>query len=129
MTPRPAIIAAALAVLIAAPSPAPAPSQKVLELAGRAPGKPQRCIGGQPGLLFTTADSDGHLLLYDDGKTIWANSLEASCGFGAGQTVLPDESASYYCRGDFVRAGNRITLSPFGERCPLGNFTPYRSAK
>jgi hypothetical protein len=129
MTLRTAILSAGLAVFTAASSPPPVASQKITELAGRAPGKPQRCIGGQPGTLFATADSDPHLLLYDDGRTIWTNTLEASCGFEAGQTVIPDESASYYCRGDFVRAGNRITLSPFGQRCSLGNFTPYRSTK
>ncbi len=126
---RTAIVAAGFAVFTAAPSPAPVASQKISELAGRAPGKPQRCVGVQPGMLFTTADWDPHLLIYDDGRTIWANSLEASCGFEPGQTVIPDESSSYYCRGDFVRAGNRITLSPFGQRCSLGNFTPYRSTK
>jgi hypothetical protein len=86
-------------------------------------------VGVQPGALFKTAESDGHFLLYDDSKTVWLTALEASCGFAEGATVIPDESASYYCRGDFVRVGNRTTLSPFGQRCALNNFTPYRSVK
>jgi hypothetical protein len=130
MSPRLALLAAVLAALTAAPSPAPAPAtNQVAELAGRAPGEPQRCVGVRPGALFATADSDPHVLLYDDGKTIWVSPLQASCEFGPGESIIPDETASYYCRGDFVRQGSRIELSPFGKRCVLGNFTPYRTAK
>ena len=129
MRPRAFLLTAAFAILCAAPSPAPIAPQKIAELAGRIAGNPQRCVGVQPGDLFTTADSDGHLLLYDDGKTIWVSTLEASCGFAPGQTVITDESASYFCRGDFVRAGHRTTLSPFGQHCALSNFTPYHKTK
>jgi len=127
MTPRLALVVAALAALAAAPAP-PAAS-KIAELQGRAPGKPQRCVSVTAGQLFSTADSDAHLLLYDDGKTIWASRLDASCSFGTGDSIIPDSPASFYCQGDFVRQGSRIELSPFGRRCALGNFTPYRPAK
>ena len=83
----------------------------------------------EPGALFHTSNSDPHLLLYDDGKTIWASTLDANCGFEPGESVVPDGSASYYCRGDFMRAGNRVTLLPFGRTCALGDFTPYKIAK
>jgi len=116
---------ALLAVMLTA-SAADSPPQ---ELSGRTAGKPQRCVSVQPGTAFFTADSDPHLLLYDDGKTIWASRLEASCGFGPSESIIPDETASYYCKGDLVRQGNRIELSPFGRRCALGNFTPYRVSK
>ena len=106
-----------------------AQDSRVAELTGRTPGKPQRCLGVQPGVLFATADADPHLLIYDDGKTVWANRLASSCEFGPGETIIPDETASYYCKGDFVRQGSRIELSPFGKRCVLGDFTPYRTAK
>src|SRR5262245_10265474 len=99
------------------------------ELNGRTPGKPQRCVSVQPGSGFFTSDSDPHLLIYDDGKTVWASHLDASCGFGPSESIIPDENASYYCKGDFVRQGSRIELSPFGRRCALGNFTPYRVVK
>jgi hypothetical protein len=107
-----------------------APPKPVAELKGRTAGKPQRCVGVEPGVEFNTSDEDPHLLLYDDGKTIWANNLGTGCGFGPSESVIPaGESASFYCRGDFVKAGSRMNLSPFGQRCVLGNFTPYRSAK
>ena len=121
--------ASILAAVLAGLSAAPAPLSQVPELAKRTPGKPQRCISGQSGLLFRTAEADPHLLLYDDGKTIWVSNLDASCGFPPGQTVIPDTFASSYCRGDFVLAGSRETLLPIGRRCVLGDFTPYRSVK
>jgi hypothetical protein len=120
-----AIVAALVTTSAAPPGTPPAP-KPVPELAGRIAGKPQRCIAGEPGLLFRTSDSDGQLLLYDDGKTIWASSLGPDCGFGPSETVIPDASASYYCKGDFVRAGSAITIFP-GRRCVLANFTPWRA--
>lgn len=120
----------ALVLAGAAPSPAPDRSAKTVdELSGLSPGKNQRCVSVQPGNFFTTSQSDPHILLYDDGKTVWASRLDQHCGFEPGQTVIPDTSASYYCHGDFVRAGSRVTLLPFGPTCVLGNFTPYRATK
>ena len=129
MNLRIAFLTAALAGSCAASQPAPTAVPKgVAELAKRTAGKPQRCVTVEPGLLFRVSDADPRLLLYDDGKTISASVLAPGCGFQAGQSVVPDESASYYCRGDFVRAGSRQTLIP-GSRCALGDFTPYRTVK
>jgi hypothetical protein len=122
MKPRIALVIATLACASAAPPQA----KQVAELDGRAPGKPQRCVGVPPGGHFETSSEDPHLLLYDDGKTIWASRLDSSCGFGPAESVIPDTAASYYCQGDFVRQGGRIELSPFGKRCALNRFTPYR---
>jgi hypothetical protein len=127
MKMRIALIAAAFACSSAAPrSPPTASNKQVAELAGRTLGKPQRCINGQSGLVFRTSEADAHLLLYDDGKTIWATNLGPSCGFEPGQTAVPDATASYYCRGDAVQAGSREMVLPFGRHCVLGEFTPYR---
>ena len=129
---RIAILAVALA---GSCTPPPTPSaevaapKKVPELAGLVAGRAQRCISGQSGLMFRTSQEDSHLLLYDDGKTIWASSLGPSCGFEPGSSVVPNEIASYYCNGDFVLAGGSTILLPFGHRCALGDFTAYRSAK
>jgi hypothetical protein len=126
MTPRLALAAAALAAIAATPLAMP----QVAELQGRAPGKPQRCLGMRPGASFATADADPHILIYDDGKTVWANRLDASCNFDPGETIIADQPAAYYCHGDFVRKGSsRVELNPFGRRCALGNFVPYRTAK
>ena len=125
-----ALLIAMLAGSSAAPQPAPkAPHGKVPEeLVGRSPGKTQRCVPFEPGRLFNVSRSDPHVLLYEKGKTIWASKLPDNCSFEAGQTVVPDSNASYYCSGDLVRAGERITLEPFGALCAVGEFTAY-SAK
>ena len=104
-----------------------APRNAVTELTGRTPGKTQRCIPFKPGSLFTVSRSDPHVLLYEDGETFWASRLAAGCGFQAGQTAVPDSNAAYYCSGDLVRTGGRVTLMPFGELCALGKFTAYKN--
>jgi hypothetical protein len=130
MSPRIAILAfALLSAYSASPRPASVAPTKVAELAGRTAGKPQRCLGAQSIQLFTTSASDPHVLLYDDGKTIWVSQLDASCEFGPSETIIPTSAEPYYCRGDFVRQGSRVQLNPFGRSCVLGDFTPYRSAK
>ena len=128
MTPRLAFAFAALAAIVAAPAPPRHPS-KVAELLGRSPGKPQRCLGIPQGTMFTTEVSDPHLLIYDDGKTVWANQLNSTCDFRLGDSIIADEPASYHCHGDFVRQGKPMGLNPFGRRCTLGDFVPYRKAK
>lgn len=131
MNPRIAILAAAFACSSAALPPAtPLAAKLVGELSGRAAGKPQRCVSVEPGAEFSTSDENPHLLLYDDGKAIWASDLAVGCGFGPGEAVVPaGESASFYCKGDFVKTGSRISVSPFGGRCVLGSFTPYRATR
>lgn len=131
MIPRTAILAVAFICTSAAPPPATLRAPRlVAELNGRMAGKPQRCVSVRPGVEFSTSDENPHLLLYDDGKTIWASNLAPGCGFGPSESVIPaGESASFYCKGDFVKAGSRMSVSPFGARCVLGNFTPYRAAK
>src|SRR4051812_31659305 len=110
---------------VSQPAPKVARSNVPEELIGRSAGKTQRCVAFEPGRLFSVSRSDPHLLLYERGKTIWASKLDPTCGFEAGQTVVPDSNASYYCRGDLVRAGERITLEPFGALCAVGDFTAY----
>jgi len=125
MKPR-LTLAAALAVIAAAPLAMP----NIAELQGRVRGKPQRCLGMPAGSSFATADADPHILIYDDGKTVWANRLDASCNFDPGETIIADSPAAYYCHGDFVRQGSsRVELNPFGRRCALGNFVPYKITK
>ena len=118
-----AILAGALAASSAALT-AP-PSGQPAELAGRTAGKAKRCIAVDPRQLFIVSRSDPHVLLYEHGDKIWATRLDASCGFEAGRTVVPDTMAHQQCKGDLVRMGGRITLIPFGELCMLGDFTPY----
>ena len=120
-----ALLAAILAGA-AAPQLAPVTGGKgPPELAGRTPGKKQRCLPAPPNMSFAVSEADPHLLMYDDGKTVWVNNLGPSCGFPDSGFVRPDASASYYCKGDFVRAPGALGVLP-GPHCVLGDFVPYR---
>lgn len=107
-----------------APEPVAAPKQKMSELAGRTEGKSQRCLPGPRDVLFRVSDSDPNALVFDDGKTIWVSHMAANCQYEPGRTVIPDTLAAYYCSGDMVREGGRVTLMP-SRYCALGSFTPY----
>jgi hypothetical protein len=107
-----------------APEPVAAPPQKVSELAGRTEGKTQRCLPGPRGVLFRVSGSDPNALIFDDGKRIWVSRMAANCQYEPGRTVVPDTLAAYYCSGDMVREGRRVTLTP-SRYCALGSFTSY----
>jgi hypothetical protein len=107
-----------------APEQVAAPPKKMSELAGRTEGKTQRCLPGPRGVLFRVSDSDPNALIFDDGKRIWVSHMAANCQYEPGQTVIPDTLAAYYCSGDMVREGGRVTLAP-SRYCALGSFTPY----
>jgi hypothetical protein len=131
MQKRIAIIVAAISSIAAGPTPLPAPAQpqsQIADLQGRVAGKRQNCVSAQGDMLFHTSDQAPNLLLWDDGKTVWVSDLGKSCGIEGGESVIPDTQASYYCKGDFVRVGDRISILP-GRHCALGDFTPWRTTK
>ena len=78
-------------------------------------------IIGSPELI--AADSDRHMLLYGNGRTIWANRL-GQCTFGSDDVLVTEPMGSYYCRGDLVRSFDRLSRIP-GPACVLGEFVPY----
>ena len=107
----------------AAPQAAPS-SQQPSELAGRTAGAPQDCVSiSQTGSL-RVSENDRHTLLYDSGRTIWANSL-GQCGFSDDDVLVTEVTGSYYCRGDLVRSFDRTSHIP-GRSCVLSDFVPYR---
>jgi hypothetical protein len=131
MEKRIAIAVAAIVTVSAAPPPrtvVPPAQSNIADLQGRVAGKKQRCISAEGDMLFHTSDQAPNLLLWDDGKTLWVSDLGKSCGIEGGESVIPDTRASYYCKGDFVRVGDRISILP-GRHCALGDFTPWRAAK
>jgi hypothetical protein len=122
----PAMVMAALAIALAGAQPVvPVGAKSPAELAGRTPGKPQRCVGAQSAATFRVADSDPHLLLYGEGKTIFATNVGPNCDFADSGIARPETTASFYCKGDFVRAPGPLNLLP-GRHCVLGEFVPYR---
>lgn len=121
-----AIVAAALAGVVVAAQSGPVGGDKgPSELSGRTQGKAQRCVGAISATPFRVAESNPHLLLYGEGKTIWASDLGPGCAFPDTGVVNPEVAASFYCKGDFVRAAGLLNLLP-GHHCVLGNFVPYR---
>ena len=120
---------AKLAILVAVLAGSAPPAAVPIEAKGRVAGKTQRCLPGPRDVIFDVSSSDPSLLLHDDGKGIWVTQVGPGCHLEAGQTVIPDTLASYYCSGDLVRLGGARNLFPASSYCALGNFTPFSAAK
>jgi hypothetical protein len=108
---------------------AQAPSAPVAELNGRVAGAGRTCVQvTSRSQSLRPATSNGHLLLYGSGKTIWVSDL-GSCGFNRDNDILVVEpSTSSLCRGDIIRSVDRSSRIP-GPTCVLGDFIPYTRAK
>lgn len=118
-------IALALAACTSSQPPeTPQPRQLPVELVGRVAGTPQACVTIVPTQGLRISDSDRHTLLYGSGKTLWANDLGPSCGFGANDILVMQPLNSRYCRGDVARSVDNTSRMP-GPTCILGDFVPY----
>jgi hypothetical protein len=95
------------------------------ELVGRVAGVPQRCVSISSIQTLRLSDSNPHLLLYGNGRTIWANSVGPDCSFRRDDIPITQPTGSSYCRGDVVRSIDRISHFP-GPTCVFGDFIPYR---
>ena len=108
----------------AAPRPEAETRGPTSELAGRAPGTPQRCVSIRPMESLRIAENNRHTLLYGNGKALFANSLAGECAFGSDDVLVTEPIGSQYCRGDIVRSFDRQSKIP-GPSCVLGDFVPY----
>lgn len=94
------------------------------ELAGRTAGAEENCISADQQTSLRIVDA--RTLVYDAGRTIWVNRLEASCpGMRPMDTLVVELHGSQYCRSDRFRAVSTGSSIP-GPTCLLGRFTPYR---
>ncbi|CUS44082.1 MAG: hypothetical protein V4610_05185 [Pseudomonadota bacterium] len=96
-------------------------------LAGRTPGTPVDCIDRN----FASGPQiiDGSTLLYQSGRQVWRNDLEAQCPSLRPTSVLIIEAhGSQMCRNDLFRATESGSAVP-GPICRLGRFTPYEKPK
>jgi hypothetical protein len=116
--------AAVLAGCAAVPPPAQ-PPRSAIELAGRSPGPPQHCVSINQAEALHVSETDPHTLVYGTGRTLWANRLGPSCGFGRDDILVMEPFGSSYCRGDLARSIDRTSHIP-GPACVLGDFIPYR---
>ena len=108
----------------AAPPPGVQQDSAPLELAGLAAGSPEGCVTINSQQSLRVSDSNRHVLLYRDGRTIWANRI-GQCMFGTDDILVTEPIGSHYCRGDIVRSLDRQSHIP-GPACVLGDFVPYR---
>lgn len=101
------------------------PTRPPVELAGRTAGAPQRCVSVEQSEALRTSDTNRHVLVYGSGRTVWANQLGSSCGFGRDDVLVTEPFGSSHCRGDIVRSLDRYSRIP-GPSCILGDWVPYR---
>jgi len=107
----------------AAPPPGAGQHGPAVELAGRSAGAAQRCVPISQSEGLRISESDPHVLLYGNGRTIWANNL-GGCRFGSDDVLVTEPIGSSHCRGDIVRSIDRVTRIP-GPACVLSDFVPY----
>ena len=111
--------AALVAILLAAGGAAPRDP-----FAGRVAVATTRCVGdfGDQGLVIL---DDRTLLYRPTGKTLYRNTLEASCpGLEPDDLLVIERFGSQYCEHDRFRAVHRGSTIP-GPFCRLGPFTAY----
>jgi hypothetical protein len=126
MVPRMTRILLALALVLGSCVPPPSAERQQgpdPQLAGRVAGAPQRCVTISAQQSLRVSDSDRHMLLYGNGRTIWTNRL-GQCTFGSDDVLVTEPLGSSYCRGDLVRSFDRQSRIP-GPACVLGDFVPY----
>lgn len=114
-----------LALVSCAPPPPAGQHGAESELAGRVAGAPEHCVSISSSQNLRVSDSDPHLMLYGNGRIIWANSLGPGCTFSRDDIPVTEPTGSSYCRGDIVRSIDRISHLP-GRTCVFGDFIPYR---
>lgn len=94
------------------------------EIAERVAGPAEACVPQRQSQSLRAVDR--RTIVYEDGRVLWVNRLEANCPSLRPDSVLIVETfGDRYCRNDHVRAlepGARIP----GPICRLGSFTPYR---
>lgn len=124
MAMRATLIAALVVVASCAALPQDTVSRPAVELTGRTAGAAQRCVLIDQSQSLRASETDRHMLLYGNGHVVWANRLDASCGFSSSDVLVTEPVGSYYCRGDLVRSFDRFTKIP-GPACILSDFIPY----
>ena len=119
---RPIALAVSTLLFGCAPPVSESIPRPVLEIAGRAPGPPPRCVPLEPTATLRVVDS--HHLVYGSGRTIWLSGTECP-GARRDDILVLHPMGSQHCRGDIVRTvGHAGAIA--GASCVLGDFVPYR---
>lgn len=117
------LLATALLAGCTAPPPGVDQQGPPIELAGRTAGPPQTCVSLRQGESLRVSDNNQHVLIYGNGRTMFANYL-GQCRIDRNDLLVTLPSAGSYCRGDIVKTVDRSSGIP-GSACILGNFVPY----
>jgi len=88
-------------------------------------GEPVHCVTIYPQHALLVSDNNRHTLIYNDGRTTWANELARYCRFRIDDVLVTQPIGSQYCRGDIVRSFDRTSHIP-GPGCVFGDFVPYK---
>lgn len=94
------------------------------DLTERVAGPAEACVPQRQNQSLRAVDR--RTIVYEDGRVLWVNRLEANCPSLRPDSILIVETfGDRYCRNDQIRAleaGSPIA----GPICLLGSFTPYR---
>jgi len=124
-----ATILAACETTVSQPEQRSAANQATYDrlLAGKVPGRAQKCLPLQRSNDMTVIDDD--TILYRDGRTTYVNKPLGSCNLlSRGSYALVTRSqGSQLCRGDIGTVTDVSTGTTVGS-CALGDFVPYKPA-
>jgi hypothetical protein len=96
------------------------------ELAGLIPGQRQNCL--PPGSSASVVAARDGVLLFRDGRTVYANETRGGCEDAADShhaLVTKNFGGSSLCNGTFAQVVDLSSGTVQGA-CVLGDFTPYR---
>ena len=96
------------------------------QLAGKVPGKPEKCLPSYRS-NDTIRVSDSILLYRSSGNLVYRNDLRSSCpGLARDSDIMVvRQFGSSTCEGDFFHLVDRSS-GIRGPTCVLGEFVPYR---
>ena len=97
-------------------------------LAGKAPGKAEKCLPTYRSNDMTIIDDN--TILFRDGRTVYVNHPLGGCNnlHQSGRALVTKNFGPQLCRGDLATVVDNSSGMSVGA-CSLGDFVPYRPAR
>ena len=94
-------------------------------LAGKVPGKAEKCLPTYRSSDMTVIDDD--TILFRDGRTVYVNHPLGGCNnlHQSGRALVTRNFGPQLCRGDLATVVDNSSGISVGA-CSLGDFVPYR---
>jgi hypothetical protein len=104
---------------------ASAQRQYVNLMAGKVPGKAEKCLPTYRSSDMTVIDDD--TILFRDGRTVYVNNPPGGCMnlHQSGRALVTRNFGPQLCRGDLATVVDNTSGITVGS-CSLGDFVPYR---